>query len=112
VQGKLLKELKKSGWFYNTNDRFRAGIPDILGSYKGRFCGIEVKIDSTPVTPLQLYELKRIRESEGLALVARYNNTTHEYTINEKLIKSENLKETVAWILKLHLSNIKKSVSS
>lgn len=109
VQTKLLKNLNKYGWFYNTNDRFRAGIPDILGTYQSRFIAIEVKVDKTPVTPLQTHELKRIIDAGGLGLVVRYLNDTKEYTINEMLIKT---KEIVEWILRLSRTNIKKSVST
>lgn len=112
VQAKLLRNLSKHGWFYNTNDRFRAGIPDILGIYQSRPIAIEVKVDKTPVTPLQTYELKRIIDAGGLGLVVRYLNDTKEYTINEKLIKHSDLKETVVCILKLSRMNIKKSVST
>jgi len=111
VQAKLLKSLNEHGWFYNTNDRFRAGIPDILGTVRSRFIAIEVKIDKTPVTPLQTYELKKIIDAGGLGLVVRYHNTNNTYSINEKLIQFDNMKATIECILKLSRFNIKKSVS-
>lgn len=88
VQTKLLGQLTKTGWFYNTNDRFRAGIPDILGSWEGHFYGIEVKIDYTKVTPLQEYELLNITASGGTGLVVRYLNKTKEYVMGELQTKS------------------------
>ena len=49
-----------------------AGLPDIFGCYKGRFCGFEVK---TPgggdATNLQEYNLEKIRQSGGVAAVIR-----------------------------------------
>lgn len=110
VQATLLKNLNNHGWFYNTNDRFRAGIPDILGTYQSRFIAIEVKVDKTPVTPLQIHELKQIIDAGGLGLVVRYLNNTKKYTINELLLKKT--EEIVECILKLSRMNIRKSVST
>lgn len=44
-----------------------AGIPDILGCYKGRFIGIEVKCPGEVPTTLQWKMIKLIRKAEGRA---------------------------------------------
>jgi len=50
----------------------KKGVPDILACYKGTFIAIEVKTPLTRsnTTKLQDYNLKKVRESEGFALVA------------------------------------------
>lgn len=58
-------------WYLKTisNGYQRAGIPDLLICYKGRFLGVELKAKKGKATPLQEYELKQIRQSGGLAFV-------------------------------------------
>lgn len=50
----------------------KKGVPDIIACYRGRFLGIEVKTPLTRknTTKLQEYNLKKIKESHGLSLVA------------------------------------------
>ena len=50
----------------------KKGVPDIIGCYKGHFIAIEVKTPTTMnnVSPLQVYNLKEINDSQGYALVA------------------------------------------
>jgi len=105
LQTSLLKHLRKVGWFYKASDRFRAGIPDIIGCYKGRFVALELKVEPNKPTPLQEYELKAIYREGGSAQVVSYNNKT-------KLYKTENtehktLEELVQCILRLILSSTK-----
>jgi len=47
------------------------GVPDILGIYKGRFLGIEIKTASGKVRPEQEAFLENIRENGGIGFVAR-----------------------------------------
>ena len=49
----------------------RKGIPDILGCYRGHFMAIEVKSESGKLTPWQEVEIREIRQSRGVAFVAR-----------------------------------------
>ena len=58
-------------WHLKTisNGYQRAGIPDLLICYKGRFIAVELKARKGKATPLQEYELKRIRSAGGLAFV-------------------------------------------
>ena len=45
-----------------------AGLPDIIGCYRGRFFAFEVKRDATEKpTRLQLYYLERVRAAGGVA---------------------------------------------
>lgn len=77
----VLANLQAIGWFRNITDTFQIGIPDILGCYKGRACGIEIKsIDEVPqngwapakskhrFTPKQVEELKSISRSGGISI--------------------------------------------
>jgi Holliday junction resolvase len=47
------------------------GIPDIIGCYKGRFIGIEVKVASGRVSPDQERVIQNINDAGGLAFIAR-----------------------------------------
>lgn len=51
----------------------RAGLPDIIGCYKGRFFAIEVKMPDTSsqLSPLQKVILRRVARSGGVPVVAR-----------------------------------------
>lgn len=48
----------------------QAGVPDLLCCLNGRFIGIEVKADNGKPSPLQIHNIKKIRESGGIALIA------------------------------------------
>lgn len=103
IQKRLLQKLNEVGWFYNTNDRFRAGVPDILGCYKGVLIAIEVKIDYRQTTPLQKYELNNINKAGGVACVVRFNNARKTYSVTNytENLDTKDMKEIIKWILKL-----------
>lgn len=68
----IQKALKERGaWCYKVwgNELTPAGIPDIVGVYKGYFIGIETKMPAggNP-TAIQEYRAGKIRESGGLVL--------------------------------------------
>ena len=63
----------------------RAGIPDIVGCFRGQFIAVECKAGNNTTTALQDRELQRIKEAGGYALVINENN------INE-------LKELMEWM--------------
>ena len=45
-----------------------AGLPDLVGCYRGRFFGFEVKREEgIPAKPIQQYFLGRIRKAGGMA---------------------------------------------
>lgn len=52
----------------------RAGIPDIIGCYNGKFLGIECKAGKGKTTALQERELDAIRAAGGFAFVVRETN--------------------------------------
>jgi hypothetical protein len=109
LQSKLLKELRKHGWFYKASDRYRAGVPDIIGCCRGRFVALELKIEPNRPTPLQEYEMKAIYREDGYVNVVSYNNKTKTYKTKDT--EHTTLGETVQCILKQIHSNIKGSVS-
>lgn len=47
----------------------KSGIPDILACCNGKFLGIEVKAKNGKPSELQLYNLKKIDEAGGLAIL-------------------------------------------
>lgn len=47
----------------------KSGIPDILACCNGKFLGIEVKAPNGKPSALQLYNLKKIDEAGGLAIL-------------------------------------------
>ena len=47
----------------------RAGVPDLLICYRGRFIALEVKVPGKKPTPLQTRELATIRVAGGTAEV-------------------------------------------
>lgn len=47
----------------------RAGVPDVLSCYKGKFIGIEVKADTGKPSQLQLHEIEQIKLAGGKAFV-------------------------------------------
>jgi len=51
------------------NSFTKAGIPDILTCVNGHFVGIEVKAQNGKPSELQLYNVKKIREAGGFAIV-------------------------------------------
>lgn len=47
-----------------------SGTPDLLCCLNGRFIAIEVKAENGKPSPLQIHNIKKIRESGGIALIA------------------------------------------
>lgn len=58
-------------WYvkYFANRNTKAGIPDILACVNGYFVGIEVKAQKGSPSALQMYNVRKIRESGGFAVV-------------------------------------------
>lgn len=52
----------------------RAGIPDIVGCFKGRCFGIEAKAGRNQATALQLREMDKIKQAGGIALLINEDN--------------------------------------
>ena len=66
-----LERLRPHGFFVKIHGgpMQRAGIPDIVGVYRGRFLSFEVKMPGGKVRPLQSYMLKLVRHAGGIAEV-------------------------------------------
>ncbi len=63
----------KKVWFvkFFANRNTKSGIPDLLVCIGGRFLGIEVKSEIGQPSELQVYNVEKIREAGGLAIVLR-----------------------------------------
>lgn len=45
----------------------QAGVPDLIGCYRGRFVGLEVKVPGEEPDPLQSHRLNQIIRAGGIA---------------------------------------------
>ena len=64
--------LKMQGcWVLKTwsNGIQREGIPDLLVCCNGYFLGVELKAENGKPRPLQLFEIREIRDSKGIGIV-------------------------------------------
>ncbi len=73
IQAKILNWLRGQGyWAVKTVCCNVSGVPDILCCAEGRFVAIEVKDGKRgKVSPIQEYQIERIKASKGIAFVAR-----------------------------------------
>ena len=71
---KLLTEFSVYHFSPAANGFGRAGIPDIICCFKGRFIAIECKAGKGTTTALQDRELAAIRTAGGMAMVVNENN--------------------------------------
>ena len=73
IQSDILKYLKSVGAYtIKVSAATKAGIPDIICCYKGRFIALEVKRPEakTNVSPLQVANITMIINAQGEAIVA------------------------------------------
>ena len=71
-ENKVKKFFEENGaWFvkFFANSFTKAGIPDILACVNGYFVGVEVKAQNGKPSELQLYNVEKIREAGGFAIV-------------------------------------------
>lgn len=77
-QNKVINFLKENNvWYvkYWAGSKFtKEGIPDILACIDGTFHGIELKNETGQPSKLQLYNIKKIRNSGGEAYILRPQN--------------------------------------
>lgn len=86
VQSKILNYLKFLGVYtIKTVTTNKGGVPDIIGCYRGYFIAIEVKDKGKKAKPLQLYQMKKIREAQGIAF--EVDNYEEAKRIIDKLLK-------------------------
>lgn len=64
----------------------KSGVPDILACCNGRFLGIEVKSPKGIATDLQIYNLQKIEEAGGYAVLL-YPKDFEEFKKDIKKIK-------------------------
>lgn len=77
VKDRLRKQLDEMGIYHfmpPANGFGRAGIPDIVGCYAGRFVAFECKAGKGKTTALQEREIARIQAAKGLAFVINEDN--------------------------------------
>ena len=73
IQKKIIKYLESKGCYVvKVISASKSGVPDIIGSYEGKFFGIEVKTPTTigSLSKLQEYNLDLIKESGGDSICA------------------------------------------
>ena len=69
---KIKRFLSDNGaWFvkYFANRMTKSGVPDILACVNGHFVAIEVKAETGKPSELQLYNVRKIQESGGVAMI-------------------------------------------
>ena len=87
VKDRLRKQLDEMGIYHfmpPANGFGRAGIPDVVGCYEGRFVAFECKAGKGRTTALQEREIARIQAAKGLAFVINEDNV-------------DNVKELLQW---------------
>jgi len=77
VKKKVAELLKKydAYYFFPAMGAFgRAGIPDIVGCYYGRYFAVECKAGKGKTTAIQEAEIKKIQKSKGHVFVINEDN--------------------------------------
>lgn len=77
VKKKVAELLKKydAYYFFPAMGAFgRAGIPDIVGCYYGRYFAVECKAGKGKTTAIQEAEIKKIQRAKGYAFVINEDN--------------------------------------
>lgn len=77
VKKKVAELLKKydAYYFFPAMGAFgRAGIPDIVGCYHGRYFAVECKAGKGKTTAIQEAEIKKIQRAKGYAFVINEDN--------------------------------------
>ena len=77
VKDKVVGILKDEGVYYffpATHGYGRSGVPDIIACVNGHFMAIECKAGTNKPTALQVREIERIRQANGVAAVANEEN--------------------------------------
>ena len=77
VKKKVAELLKQydAYYFFPAMGAFgRAGIPDIVGCYRGRFFAVECKAGKGKTTAIQEAEIEKIQRAKGRAFVINEDN--------------------------------------
>ena len=84
IQNKIIKYLLLLGAVVNkTIGMSKAGWPDIIGVYKGRFIGLEVKRPGQKATKLQEFKLAELKAAGAYVCVA--TSVSDAQTLLEKI---------------------------
>lgn len=71
LQAQILKYIQaKGGYTVKVVQATKAGVPDILACFNGKFYGIEVKYGHNKPSALQLANLANIEQSGGVGVLA------------------------------------------
>ena len=90
-ENKIKKFLESEGVYFVkffANGYTKSGVPDILACVNGYFVGIEVKAQNGKPSKLQLYNVDKIRESGGFAMIL-YPSAFHKFKDFVKCLKEE-----------------------
>ena len=82
----VLKKYKAYYFFPAQNGYGRAGIPDIIICYRGRFLAVECKAGFNKPTPLQEREMAEINKAGGSSMVVREDtiDLLNQWFVEEK----------------------------
>lgn len=71
LQAKIIKYLNAKGTYtIKVVTATKAGVPDIIACYRGKFLGIEVKIKPNKPSALQEHNIHLINTMAGWAIIA------------------------------------------
>lgn len=74
-QKKVLHYIEeKGGWCFTSHGGSQyqvAGLPDVIGTYKGIFLGLELKVGKYQATELQKSKLNAIQDAGGVGIILR-----------------------------------------
>ena len=91
-ENKIKSFLKENNaWFvkFFANRMTKVGVPDILACVNGYFIGIEVKAQNGRPSELQLWNVSKIKESEGFAVVLYPNQFEDFKALVHKLMLND-----------------------
>lgn len=91
-ENRIKKYLTDNGcWVLKTfsNGVQRAGVPDLLCCVNGYFVAIEVKSEKGKPSELQLWNIQKIKESGGVAMVLYPKDWKDFVVLTQSLLRNE-----------------------
>jgi Holliday junction resolvase len=87
LQKKVIKFLKakfknEPAFFWKASDKFRGGIPDIMGCYKGQMWSIELKVGKNTTSELQDITIEQLQKAGALVTVCWTMEEVEEFIDN------------------------------
>ena len=89
-ENKIKKFLSEHNCYYVkyfANRNTRSGVPDILACVNGHFVAIEVKAEDGKPTELQKWNVDKIRECGGVAMIVYPSDWEHFVSVIGGLLK-------------------------